>query len=447
MPLVDQFLGRTKIEHVFVVEDSYEDLLASADPDEWSDPQLDENEAAAMCYTSGTTGLPKGVVYSHRSTMLHTLGTAAANPLGLGLSEQDAILPVVPMFHANAWGYPYIAAMQGAKQVFPGPHLDAESLLEDFVQERVTWTAGVPTIWLAILQLLDANPDKWDLSAMKGMLVGGSAAPRAMIAGFQERHGLRVCHGWGMTETSPVASMASLPGELAQADHDTQFDYIAMQGLPLPLVELRARDADGNEIPHDGETMAELEVRGPWVAGAYYDTPGTSERWTEDGWFRTGDIVSFDPRGHIQIKDRSKDVIKSGGEWISSVDLENALMAHPVGCGGGGDRGAGREVAGAAARRRRPQRGCDGDRGAAERVPRAALREVVAAGPDRLRRRDSEDGSRQVQEDGAARAVRAATGDEHDLGGGPPSKLGGDAARAAARVGHARVPRRRARRR
>jgi fatty-acyl-CoA synthase len=150
-----------------------------------------------------------------------------------------------------------------------------------------------------------------------------------MIAGFQERHGLRVCHGWGMTETSPVASMASLPGELAQADQDTQFDYVAMQGLPLPLVELRARNADGTEIPHDGETMAELEVRGPWVAGAYYDTPGTSGRWTEDGWFRTGDIVSFDPRGHIQIKDRSKDVIKSGGEWISSVDLENALMAHP----------------------------------------------------------------------------------------------------------------------
>jgi acyl-CoA synthetase (AMP-forming)/AMP-acid ligase II len=328
-PLVERFRPGTKIEHVFVVEDSYEDLLASADAGAWRDPELSENEAAAMCYTSGTTGMPKGVVYSHRSTMLHTLGTAAANPLGLGVSEQDVILPVVPMFHANAWGYPYIAAMLGANQVFPGPYLDAESLLDDFVQERVTWTAGVPTIWLAILRVLDEQPDRWDLSRMKGMLVGGSAAPRSMIAGFQERHGLRVCHGWGMTETSPVASMASLPGELAASDHDTQFDYIAMQGLPLPLVELRARGADGKEIPHDGETMAELEVRGPWVAAAYYETPEQSDRWTEDGWFKTGDIVSFDPHGHIQIKDRSKDVIKSGGEWISSVELENALMAHP----------------------------------------------------------------------------------------------------------------------
>jgi fatty-acyl-CoA synthase len=330
VPLVEQFRERTAIEHVFVVEDSYEELLAVANPDDWRDPELDEREAAAMCYTSGTTGVPKGVVYSHRSTLLHTLGVASANPLGLGVSEQDVILPVVPMFHANAWGYPYIAAMIGAKQVFPGAHLDAESLLEDFEQEGVTWTAGVPTIWLAILQLLDAHPGRWDLSRMKGMLVGGSAAPRAMIAGFQERHDLRVCHGWGMTETSPVASMASLPGELAASDHDTQFDYIAMQGIPLPLVELRARDESGNEIPHDGETMAELEVRGPWVAAAYYESPEESERWTEDGWFKTGDIVAFDPHGHIQIKDRSKDVIKSGGEWISSVDLENMLMAHPA---------------------------------------------------------------------------------------------------------------------
>jgi fatty-acyl-CoA synthase len=330
VPLLEQFRDETAIEHVFVVENGYEELLASADPDTYDDPRLDELEAAAMCYTSGTTGPPKGVLYSHRSTVLHTLGVAAGNPLGLGISEEDTILPVVPMFHANAWGYPYIATMLGAKQVYPGPHLDAESLLDDFVREGVTWTAGVPTIWLGMLQLLDEQADRWDLSRMKGMLVGGSAAPRAMIAGFKERHGLVVCHGWGMTETSPVATVAALPGELHEADEETQFDYIAMQGLPLPLVELRARDAMDNEVPWDGETMGELEVRGPWVAGSYYGAADQTDRWTEDGWFKTGDIVSIDPRGYVKIQDRSKDVIKSGGEWISSVALENQLMAHPA---------------------------------------------------------------------------------------------------------------------
>ena len=330
LPLVEEFKDGTDIEHVLVVEDSYEELLAGASADDWREPELDENEAAAMCYTSGTTGMPKGVVYSHRSTVLHTLGVAAGNPMALGISEHDVILPVVPMFHANAWGYPYIAAMLGSALVFPGPHLDPESLLEDFVQERVTWTAGVPTIWLGILQLLDANPGKWDLSCMKGMLVGGSAAPRAMIAGFQQRHGLTVVHGWGMTETSPVATTAALPGELADADEETQFDFVAMQGIPLPLVELRVRDDEGKELPWDGETMGELEVRGPWVAAGYYETPDQAERWTDDGWFKTGDIASLHPKGFVQIKDRTKDVIKSGGEWISSVDLENALMAHPA---------------------------------------------------------------------------------------------------------------------
>jgi fatty-acyl-CoA synthase len=328
LPLLDQFKERTGIEHVIVVEDGYEELLRSASADEWEEPQLDENEAAAMCFTSGTTGQPKGVVYSHRSTILHALGVASLSPLGERVAHEDTLLPVVPMFHANAWGYPYLAAMLGAKVVFPGPHLDPESLLEDFVAEKVTWTAGVPTIWLGMLQMLDANPGKWDLSHMKGMLVGGSAVPRAMIAAYKERHGLNVVQGWGMTETSPVASVTDFIGDLRDADQDTKFDYVAMAGIPLPFVELRVR-ADGEDVPWDGESMGELEVRGPWVAAGYYEDESQADRWTDDGWFKTGDIVSMHPRGFIQIKDRSKDVIKSGGEWISSVEIENALMAHP----------------------------------------------------------------------------------------------------------------------
>jgi acyl-CoA synthetase (AMP-forming)/AMP-acid ligase II len=328
VPILEQFRDRTQIEHVFVVEDGYEELLATASPEEWREPDLDENEAAAMCYTSGTTGLPKGVVYAHRSTVLHSLGVAANNPFGLGTSVNDTLMPVVPMFHANAWGYPYIATMVGSKLVYPGPFLDPQSLLEDMAQEQVTWSAGVPTIWMGILQMLDADPGKYDLSRMKGMFVGGAAVPRKMIADYM-KHGLTIVQGWGMTETSPVASTSGLPHDLQFADADTQLDLKATAGLPLPLVEVRARVGD-EEIPWDGETMGELEVRGPWVASSYYDTPEQADRWTEDGWFRTGDIVSIHPRGYIQIKDRSKDVIKSGGEWISSVDLENALMAHPA---------------------------------------------------------------------------------------------------------------------
>ncbi len=286
VPVLEQFIGETQIEHVFVVESNYEELLAGASADDWSDPKLDENEAAAMCYTSGTTGRPKGVVYSHRSTILHTLGVASGSRLGMSFGEGDTFLPVVPMFHANAWGYPYLAAMLGAKIVYPGPLMDPHSLLEAFEREKVTWAAGVPTIWMGILNVLDAEPDRYDLSAMKGMLVGGSAAPRALIAGFEQRHGISICHGWGMTETSPVASVTDLPGE--------------------------------------------LECRGPWVAASYFETPEQADRWTDDGWFCTGDIVSIDDKGFIAIKDRSKDVIKSGGEWISSVDLENALMGHPA---------------------------------------------------------------------------------------------------------------------
>ena len=239
-------------------------------------------------------------------------------------------MPVVPMFHAMVWGYPYTSALVGAKLVYPGPHLDPQSLLEDLEQEGVTASAGVPTIWMGMLALLDREPDRFDLSKLRAMLVGGSAAPRSLIAGFKQRHGIQIVHGWGMTETSPLASISGLVGELHDADEETQLDVIAMQGLPLPFVELRARDDGGTEISWDGETMGELEVRGPWVAASYYDTPEQADRWTNDGWFRTGDIVSFHPLGYVQIKDRSKDVIKSGGEWISSVELENALMAHPA---------------------------------------------------------------------------------------------------------------------
>jgi fatty-acyl-CoA synthase len=330
LPLLEQFREETAIEHVLVVEDSYEELLSTVSADEWRDPGLDEREAAAMCYTSGTTGRPKGVVYSHRSTVLHAFGVAAANPLGISIGHGDVIMPVVPMFHANAWGYPYVAAMVGAGLMLPGPHLDPESLLEDMVEGNVTWAAGVPTIWLRILELLDANPGRFDLARLKGIMAGGSAAPRSMIADFKRRHGLVVCHGWGMTETSPVASVAQLPGDLAQADEEIKLDVVAYQGLPLPFVEVRARDAEGREIPWDGAAMGELEIRGPWVASAYHEAPEQADRWTEDGWFRTGDIVSIHPRGFIQIRDRTKDVIKSGGEWISSVDLENALMGHPA---------------------------------------------------------------------------------------------------------------------
>jgi acyl-CoA synthetase (AMP-forming)/AMP-acid ligase II len=329
LPLLEQFRDRTQIEHVLVVEESYEELLRGVSESDFRALDLDENQAAAMCYTSGTTGMPKGVVYSHRSTVLHTFGVCANNPLGLGIGVNDAILPVVPMFHANAWGYPYVATMLGSKLVYPGPHLDPESLLDLMAGERIGWAAGVPTIWMGILQLLDEHPGRWDLSAMKAMLVGGSAVPRSMIAAYKQRHGIQIIQGWGMTETSPVASTAALPHDLASVDEETQFDLEAMAGIPLPFVEVRGRVGD-EDIPWDGEAMGELEVRGPWVASSYYDTPDAADRWTDDGWFRTGDIVSLHPRGYIQIKDRSKDVIKSGGEWISSVELENALMAHPA---------------------------------------------------------------------------------------------------------------------
>jgi fatty-acyl-CoA synthase len=279
-----------------------------------------------MCYTSGTTGRPKGVVYSHRAIVLHSL--CSALPDQHAMSSRDVILPVVPMFHANAWGLPYIAAFGGAALVLPGPKLDAESVLDLLADEGVTVTAGVPTVWMAILQALEDEPERWDLSALRLMIVGGSAVPRAMFEGF-DRHSLTIVQAWGMTETAPLGTVNRLPLELEDASDDERYEYRTRQGVPSPYVEIRARGDDGELIPWDDETMGELEVRGPWVAASYHRGDG-ADKFTDDGWFKTGDVVKIDARGCIRICDRSKDLIKSGGEWISSVDLENHLMAHPA---------------------------------------------------------------------------------------------------------------------
>jgi fatty-acyl-CoA synthase len=336
-PLAQQLRSRVALEHVIVIRESaemtlpegmidYEAVVASGDP-AYQYPDLPETEAAMMCYTSGTTGRPKGVLYSHRSQCLHTLGVLLSDVSGI--TERDAVLAVVPMFHANAWGLPFSAAVSGARQVMPGQHLDAPSLVDLFERERVTMSAGVPTIWLGILQYLDANPTRHDLTPLRHMLVGGAAVPEPLIRAFQDRHGLSIQQGWGMTETSPVASVSKVPSEIENATSDVQFAYRAKAGLPLPFVEIRARRDDGALAPWDGETMGELEVRGPWVVGSYYNSPGSEDRFTSDGWFRTGDIVTIDSRGCITIQDRAKDLVKSGGEWISSVALEGALLSHP----------------------------------------------------------------------------------------------------------------------
>jgi fatty-acyl-CoA synthase len=332
--LLDGLEDEVDLERIFVFSadgtapeglESYEDLLEGADENDFEYPDLDENDAAALCYTSGTTGRPKGTLYSHRSISLHSMALAMADGLGLGV--QDCVLPVVPMFHVNAWGLPFASTMVGAKQVMPGPHLDPESLLEDFEQEQVTFTSGVPTVFLGILQRLDNDPDAYDLSSLRELVVGGSAAPESMIRGFEERHGLRVVHAWGMTEMNPVGTVCRLSGEMLDAPKDEQYKQRAKQGPPLPFIEVRARGDEGF-VPWDGETMGELEVRGPWIANSYFNTEEGAEKFTDDGWFTTGDVVTIDESGYVEIRDRDKDLVKSGGEWISSVDLENALMGH-----------------------------------------------------------------------------------------------------------------------
>ncbi len=336
LPLLEKLAPHLKtVQHIVVMADlplqttltnalSYEELLAAESP-EYNWPDLGENTAAAMCYTSGTTGDPKGVVYSHRSCYLHAMSVCFGD--GLGLTSNDVMMPVVPMFHVLAWGLPYAATMLGAVQVFPGPHMTPRDLVELIQAERITITGGVPTLWLGILNLLES--ERYDLSSLRSMVVGGSAAPQSMIEGFQKKHNIRVVHAWGMTETSPLGTVCNLKREMLDLPEAEQYHIRAKQGVSSPGVELRAVDDEGKEVPWDGKAMGELQVRGPWIASSYYNDDRSAGRF-EGGWFRTGDVVTIDEEGYIQIVDRTKDLVKSGGEWISTVELESAIMGHPA---------------------------------------------------------------------------------------------------------------------
>jgi len=337
LPLFEQFRSKVDIDRVVVMarngvassggQADYEELIAAADPARYQAAECSENDAAAMCYTSGTTGRPKGVVYSHRAIVLHSLMSGMVD--GLAIGESETVMPVVPMFHVNAWGLPFSSVMSGANLVLPGPHLDAASLLELCEQERVTFAAGVPTVWFGVLAALDSKPDAYDVKSLRTIMTGGAAAPVSLIRSFEQRHRLRVIHAWGMTEAAPVGSVCWPPSDLEDASPGDRYAYRSKQGPPVPLMEFRARSEQGL-APWDGQTMGELEMRGPWVAAAYYNDADLNDRFTDDGWFRTGDIVTISPRGCIDIRDRSKDLVKSGGEWISSIALENALMGHPA---------------------------------------------------------------------------------------------------------------------
>ncbi len=301
----------------------YEEFLRSA-PADFAWPKLDENTACAMCYTSGTTGNPKGVVYSHRSTYLHSLCLTQAD--SMALSERDTVLPVVPMFHANAWGLAHAAPMVGAKQVFPGRFMDPAKIAQLIQGEQVTVAAGVPTIWIGLLQVLEKHP--FDLSSLDRILCGGSAVPLSLIEGLQ-KHNLTIIQGWGMTETSPLATIGRVKVKFANLPAEEQNRIRAKQGITVPGVDLRVVDiATGQEVPWDGKTYGEIQVRGPWVAGAYYHDHDPAAKFV-DGWFRTGDVATIDQDGYIQIVDRTKDLVKSGGEWISSIELEGLIMGHP----------------------------------------------------------------------------------------------------------------------
>jgi fatty-acyl-CoA synthase len=344
LPVYEKFRETAGFERVIVVPYgggeipsgflNYEDLLANAS-DDFSYPKIDENDGAAMCFTSGTTGFSKGVIYSHRALVLHSFACAMAD--AFAISQHDIVLPVAPMFHANAWGIPYAGVMVGARLILPGPCLEPESVLDLMEQEHVTVAAGVPTVWLGVRSALERNPGRWKFSSVR-IVCGGTAPPVGLMRAL-DKLGLHIMHLWGMTETTPIATVGKLKAHMRDWSEDAQYEVRSKQGWPTPFVELRVMrpqnpedESDGRmmEAPRDGETPGELEVRGPWIAGSYYNSPDQSHRWTADGWFRTGDVANMDDEGFIKIVDRAKDLVKSGGEWISSVDLENALMGHPA---------------------------------------------------------------------------------------------------------------------
>jgi 3-(methylthio)propionyl---CoA ligase len=304
----------------------YEQLMAGARA-QFEFPELDENTAAGLCYTSGTTGEPKGVLYSHRSTVLHAYGCFTVP--GSALRSDDTALLVVPLFHVNAWGYPHAAPLIGANLVMPGPKLDGASLHGLMEAEHVTLSSGVPTLWLGLLNHLRETGAR--LSTVRRLTSGGSAMPRAMLEEFESRYGIEMFQGWGMTETSPLGTFASVPPDLADAPREEQYEVKLTAGRPIFGVEVRILDANGEPLPHDGIAQGEIAVRGPWITSGYYKNPeATKNAMTADGWFMTGDVGRIDPRGYLTLVDRTKDIIKSGGEWISSATLERLALAHPA---------------------------------------------------------------------------------------------------------------------